>query len=122
MSKYPEYPRFEKTSEENEEEEYGEDESQSEGGDKDDDTEDESQSDEEMSEGEDATSDTDSKQEDSMWTHIKEEAKARHREDHEELVQAYLSSGMDENEASSKAFKKLLPVLQKEARNIYLQH
>ena len=77
--------------------------------------------DEEMSESDDDTSDAESEHDESAWSRIKEEAKARHLQDYEKLVQGFLDDGMNGEEAKHKAFKQILPVLQKEARNIYLE-
>lgn len=105
MDEYPEYTHDDK--EEIEEEDV--------------DQSDVSQSDEEMSEDSDDASDTESEEEDSVWTPIKEQAKARHRQGYEELVQGFLNDGMGEKEAKELGFRRILPVLQKEARKVYLE-
>ena len=54
------------------------------------------------------------------WKPIKDEAKQRHLEESEELVESLVSQGHTEDEAKHKAFTTLLPKLQKELRNVYL--
>lgn len=59
--------------------------------------------------------------EDSVWSEIKDEAREKHRHVYEELVQNFLDAGEDDEVAKEKAYQQILPVLQKEARNIYLE-
>ena len=54
------------------------------------------------------------------WKPIKDEAKQRHLEEYEELVENLASQGHDEIEAKEKAYTILLPKLQKELRKVYL--
>ena len=49
-------------------------------------------------------------------------AKERHREDYEVLVEYFVNAGMIEHEAKDKAYRQILPVLQKEAKQVYLQN
>ena len=72
----------------------------------------------------DDTSDTDSEASDadeSVWDPLVEEAKDLHRNDYDELVQEFVNDGLDEDEAKNKAYHRILPVLQREARHLYLE-
>ena len=55
------------------------------------------------------------------WKVLKEEAKQRHSQEYEELVQNFIKQDIDEDCAKVKAFKTILPKLQKELRTVYLE-
>ena len=80
--------------------------------------------DEENNDDDDDMSGTDSQDseniEESVWSPIIEEAKARHYQGYEELVQKFLNDGFAEETARSQAYHHILPQLQREARHIYL--
>ena len=72
----------------------------------------------------DDISDTDSEAsdaEESVWDPLVEEAKELHCNDYDELVQEFVSDGLDQEEAENKAYHRILPVLQREARHLYLE-
>ena len=79
---------------------------------------------EEHNDDDDDMSDSDSQDseniEESVWSPIIEEAKARHHQGYEELVQKLLNDGFEEETARSKAYHHILSQLQREARHIYL--
>ena len=77
---------------------------------------------EEMSEDDDNSSDTEYGEDSAPWSSIIEQAKTRHRHDYNTLVENFIHSGMSENEAKNKAFRQILPAVQKEARKVYLEN
>ena len=81
------------------------------------DSEDNSQSDESVSNSE---SEDIMEVDSDPWKPIKDEAKQRHLEEYEELVESLVSQGHNEDEAKDKAFTTLLPKLQNELRKVYL--
>ena len=73
----------------------------------------------------DDISDTDSEAsdaEESVWDPLVEEAKELHGNDYDQLVQAFVNDGLDEDEAKSQAYhRRLLSVLKREARRLFLE-
>ena len=92
-----------------------------------DDNEESMYSDDEISESDDTEDDSDNEEEEDIedenpWERIKQQAKNSHKEEYEELVDTYTHEGIDKDRAHSKAYQKLLPALQRETREIYLQY
>ena len=108
MEKYPKYSHEEESVDEEE------------------DLSEESQSEEEEEEEEMSVDDddelTDYEEEESVWSPIITQAKERHREDYEALVEHFVNVGMSEHQAKDKAYRQILPTLQKEARQVYLEN
>ena len=55
------------------------------------------------------------------WIRLIEEAKQRRNISLEEMKESLINTGLDEQSAKDKAFSNMLPKLQKELGNIYLE-
>ena len=69
------------------------------------------------------TTDNESETEEEMdpWIPLIEEAKQRSNMAFEEMKESLLNSGLDEQSAKDQAYSNILPKLQKELENIYLE-
>ena len=69
------------------------------------------------------STDNDSETEEEMdpWIPLIEEAKQRNNISFEEMKESLINSGLDEQSAKDKAYSNILPKLQKELENIYME-
>ena len=69
------------------------------------------------------TTDNESETEEEMdpWIQLIEEAKQRSNIAFEEMKESLINSGLDEQSAKDKAYSNILPKLQKELENIYME-
>ena len=70
-----------------------------------------------------AMTDNESETEEEMdpWIPLIEEAKQRSNIGFEEMKESLINSGLDEQSAKGKAYSNILPELQKELENIYME-
>ena len=68
------------------------------------------------------TTDNESEEEMDPWIPLIEEAKQRSNIAFEEMKESLINSGLDEQCANDKAYYNILPKLQKELENIYMEH
>ena len=73
--------------------------------------------------GSEISTDNDSSDEDEMdpWIPLIEEAKQRSNIAFEEMKESLINSGLDEQSAKDNAYSNILPELQKELENIYME-
>jgi hypothetical protein len=73
--------------------------------------------------GSEISTDNDSSDEDEMdpWIPLIEEAKQRSNIAFEEMKESLINSGLDEQTAKDNAYSNILPELQKELENIYME-
>ncbi|XP_028411976.1 ficolin-2-like [Dendronephthya gigantea] len=66
---------------------------------------------------------TDSETEEKMdpWIPLIEEAKQKSNTDFQEMKESLINTGLDEQSAKEKAYSNIMPILQKELENIYLE-
>ena len=64
---------------------------------------------------------TDTEEEMDPWIPLIEEAKQRRNIALEEMKESLINTGLDEQSAKDKAFSNMLPKLQKELENIYME-
>ena len=67
------------------------------------------------------TTDNESEEEMDPWIPLIEEAKQRSNIAFEEMKESLINSGLDEQSAKDKAYSNILPKLQKELGNIYME-
>jgi hypothetical protein len=69
------------------------------------------------------TTDNESETEEQMdpWIPLIEEAKQRNNIAFEEIKESLINSGLDEQSAGDQAYSNILPKLQKELENIYME-
>jgi hypothetical protein len=67
------------------------------------------------------TTDNESEEEMDPWIPLIEEAKQRSNIVFEEMKESLINSGLDEQSVKDKAYSNILPKLQKELENIYME-
>ena len=68
------------------------------------------------------TTENSSEEELDPWSTLINDAASKVRDQYEDILQALLMEGHDENEAKEEAFEKILPVFQKELADVYMNN